>query len=105
MSKRPAEGSDDRKQRVGRPRKEDEQKEAVRWSERSVECMFELRYKTLADRFDRCKNTQATKEAYITLACELSLQMGTPFDASQVQNKVSADHIHELTIHKLAVAS
>ncbi|KAF0742191.1 hypothetical protein Ae201684_002858 [Aphanomyces euteiches] len=58
------------------------------WSERSVECMFELRYKTLADRFDRCKNTQATKEAYITLACELSLQMGTPFDASQVQNKL-----------------
>ncbi|KAF0728571.1 hypothetical protein Ae201684P_017008 [Aphanomyces euteiches] len=88
MSKRPAEGSDDRKQRVGRPRKEDEQKEAVRWSERSVECMFELRYKTLADRFDRCKNTQATKEAYITLACELSLQMVTPFDASQVQNKL-----------------
>ncbi|KAH9110604.1 hypothetical protein AeMF1_014646, partial [Aphanomyces euteiches] len=75
----------------GRPKKEDQVKNAARWNEEAVERMFQLRYKDFAGRFDHCKNTQAKKEAYILLAAELSLQMGVVYDVTQVQNK-----FHEL---------
>ncbi|CAK4732649.1 unnamed protein product, partial [Aphanomyces euteiches] len=76
-----------KKARTGRPKKSDQTKQAARWSEQSIESLFELRYKVLAARFDNVKSTQAKKDAYLILATELSSRVGSPFDASQVQNK------------------
>ncbi|KAG9403380.1 hypothetical protein AC1031_006026 [Aphanomyces cochlioides] len=78
-----------KKARTGRPKKSDQTKEAARWSEQSIECLIELRYKVLAPRFDNVKSTQAKKDAYLIWATELSSRVGSPFDASQVQNKLN----------------
>ncbi|CAK4209703.1 unnamed protein product [Aphanomyces euteiches] len=72
----------------GRPKKEDQVKNAARWNEEAVERMFQLRYKDFAGHFDHCKNTQTKKKASILLAAELWLQMEILYDATQVQNKV-----------------
>ncbi|KAH9120039.1 hypothetical protein AeMF1_007603 [Aphanomyces euteiches] len=65
-----------KKARTGRPKKSDQTKQAAR-------------YKVLAARFDNVKSTQAKKDAYLILATELSSRVGSPFDASQVQNKLN----------------
>ena len=69
-----------KKSRVGRPKKGQQTKDAVRWSDESIHCLFELRYKSLSDRFDNVKSTQAKKEAYLMLAAELSTRMGQVFE-------------------------
>jgi len=58
------------------------------WDDQSVEVMFDLRYREMADEFDT-RNKHGLKQAYGALAAELSTTLGRVFTARQIQDKIS----------------
>ncbi|ETN19544.1 hypothetical protein PPTG_04826 [Phytophthora nicotianae INRA-310] len=72
----------------GRPRNQDVDAVAASWNDEDVRVLFELRYKTMATRFEGAKTSKQVNEAWSLVASQLCVNRVKVFTTTQCRAKM-----------------